>query len=371
MRQILDVQSACGHVGGHEQLQAVLTELLHRQVALGLREVAVERVGVVAVAYEKVGHLLRLEARAAEDDGVDFRIVVDEAFQGEILVFGMHQVVDVVDVLGPLVARAYDNFLVVVQIVFGDALDVFAHGGREEERIALFGHARQDGVDAVGEAHVEHFVGFVEHDVLHGVELGHAALHEVDEAPGGGHDDLGTLAQGAYLALDARAAVDGQYVQPVDVSRIVFQVAGDLQAELACGAQDDGLRAAVGGVDLLEHGQAIGGRLARARLGQGDDVVARAQEVGNHFFLHGHGVFVAHFADGAADFFRDAKFFKRFQISIRGIKGCDTLYIYACVRGSGRQRASASASGRGAGRKSCTSLPKAMSSRTTLDEMLE
>jgi len=38
----------------------MLAELLHRQVALLLREVAVQRLGVVAVAYQFVGHLLRL-----------------------------------------------------------------------------------------------------------------------------------------------------------------------------------------------------------------------------------------------------------------------------------------------------------------------
>ena len=37
VRQVLHVESAGGHVGSHEELRVVLAELLHRQVALGLR----------------------------------------------------------------------------------------------------------------------------------------------------------------------------------------------------------------------------------------------------------------------------------------------------------------------------------------------
>ena len=181
-----------------------------------------------------------------------------------------------------------------MQVGLGNALYLLAHGGREEQRVTLGGHAGKDFVDAIGEAHVEHFVGLVEHYILHAIELGHAALHQVDETTGCGYDDLHSFAQGAYLALDAGTAVDSQHMQAVDVARVLLQVAGNLQAELARGAQDNGLCGAVGWVYFLQHGQTEGRRLARSRLGQGDNVVAHTQEVGNHFFLHGHRVLVAH-----------------------------------------------------------------------------
>ena len=81
-----------------------MTELLHREVALGLREVAVEGFGVVAVADEEVGHFLCLHTGAAEDDAVDFRIIVDHAFKREVFVFGVYEIIDVVDVFGAFVA---------------------------------------------------------------------------------------------------------------------------------------------------------------------------------------------------------------------------------------------------------------------------
>ena len=60
----------------------MLTELLHRQVALLLAEVTMQRLSVIAVFDEFVSHFLGLHLRAAEDNGEDARVVVHQSFQG-------------------------------------------------------------------------------------------------------------------------------------------------------------------------------------------------------------------------------------------------------------------------------------------------
>ena len=80
------------------------------------------------------------------------------------------------------------------------------------------------------------------------------------------------LLQSAYLALDARAAVDGQDGESVDVLRVVGEVAGNLQAEFAGGRENQRLRLAQRAVDALYHGQAEGSRLTRTGLGQSHQV---------------------------------------------------------------------------------------------------
>ena len=109
MGKVVDVEAAGRYVGGNEQLQIVQAELLHHGVALLLREVAVQRVGIVAVLDEGVGYFLGFEAGAAEDDAVDVGVVVGDAFQCRIFVFGVYEVVDVLDVLGSFVFTADDN----------------------------------------------------------------------------------------------------------------------------------------------------------------------------------------------------------------------------------------------------------------------
>ena len=175
--EFIDIEPACRHVGGHEELRAVLAKLLHGQVALRLCQITVERFGAVAVTDEVVGHLLGFQTGAAEDDGVDARVVIDHAFEGGILVLRLHHVIDVVHVLRSFVAAAHHDFLVVVQITFGDALNLRPHGGGEEQCLSVVGDAGQDFVDAVGKAHIEHLVRLVEHDVTHGFKMCHAAIH--------------------------------------------------------------------------------------------------------------------------------------------------------------------------------------------------
>ena len=178
--QVVHVQSAGGDIGCHQQLQVADAELLHHGVALRLAQFAVQGVGVVALLHQFVGYLLRLLAGAAEDDGVYLRVVVHDALQGGVFVLGMHAVGYVVHVGGAFVLASDGDFLGIVQVVLRDAGYLGAHGGGEEQRVALLRHIGEDGVDAVGEAHVQHLVRFVHDDVLDGGERYGLAFHQVE-----------------------------------------------------------------------------------------------------------------------------------------------------------------------------------------------
>ena len=314
MGEVVDIEPPGGDVGGDEQLQVVQAELLHHRVALLLREVAVQGVGVVAVLDEGVGDFLGFEAGAAEDDAVDVGVVVGNAFQCEVFVFGVDEVIDVFDVFGAFVFAADDYFAGGVHVLLGDAGDVGGHGGREEQHLALFGYLGEYLVDAVGKSHVEHLVGFVHDDGAHLVEVHHAAVDEVDEATGGGDDDVHAFFQGAYLALDARTSVDGEHFQPLDVCRVVVEVTGDLQAELAGGAENEGLGREGREVGLLYDGQPEGGCLAGACLGEGYDVGFLVEQERYDLFLHGHGLFISELGNGFENFGANAQFFESLHV---------------------------------------------------------
>ena len=74
--------------------------------------------------------------------------------------------------------------------------------------------------------------------------------------------------QGAYLALDGRAAIDGQHAQAVNVFGIVVQVARYLEAKLARRAEDEGLGDLFFYVDFLYQRQSEGGSLPCSGLCQ-------------------------------------------------------------------------------------------------------
>src|SRR5674476_997610 len=67
-RNLLDIEPARGDVGRDEQVGGVRAELLHHTIALLLRQSAVQRLGAIAAAVERLGELVHFRPRAAEDD---------------------------------------------------------------------------------------------------------------------------------------------------------------------------------------------------------------------------------------------------------------------------------------------------------------
>ena len=189
-----------------------------------------QRFCAITVFDELVGYLLSFEARAAEDDAIDAGVVVDNTLEGCIFVLCLDEIVGVIHVFCTFVAATDYNLLVVFEITLGDALNLWPHGSREEEGLTLFWESSKNLVDAVGEAHVEHFVSFVEDDVAHAVKLCYLAVHQVDETAWSGYNNLATLLELTDLSFNTRTTINGYDVESVDVAAIVFQVIRNLQA---------------------------------------------------------------------------------------------------------------------------------------------
>ncbi len=153
-------------------------------------------------------------------------------------------------------------------------------------------------LDVVEEAHVEHLVRFVENHCMHVGKIHLLTFYEVDEAPRGGHDHLHTVAQGADLALDARSAVDRQYLYLRDIFGIVREVARYLQAEFPRGGYYQRLGHIAPGVYALQHGESERRGLACAGLRQANDVALFIEKVRNHHLLYWHGEFEPHLLYG-------------------------------------------------------------------------
>ena len=134
------------------------------------------------------------------------------------------------------------------------------------------------------EAHVEHLVGLVEHDVLHLRQVEVAVLQVVDDPAGRAHDDVEPVAQRALLRPIGRAAVEDRDAQPVG-PREHLKGLRHLPRELARGREHEdgglppallGSRAAV--LHPLHHRQRKRERLARAGLRASQHVGAAAQQ---------------------------------------------------------------------------------------------
>ena len=167
---------------------------MHHFVALALVQVGVHFGHLVTLLTQGAGQLLDLELGGGEDDAA-FRLLVAR----EYLLDGikLSRLVEVYDLLADVLGRLADGYLHAHRVVkdgLCQALDLVGHGGREHEHLALHWHVRQDFLDVVEEAHVEHLVGLVENHGMDVVEVYDLAVDEVDETAGGGDDDLHSAA---------------------------------------------------------------------------------------------------------------------------------------------------------------------------------
>ena len=190
MRQVVHVYSSGSHIGSHQQLRIVLTELLHGQVALLLGQLPVQRIGIIAIVDKVVGHLLRFQTGTAEHYTVDTGVVVHHPLQGQVLVLSLHHIRHMLHVLRPLVALSYHYLLVSTQVVLRYLADFLAHGGREHQFPHALGHMTQDVVQVLREAHRQHLVGLIQHHSDDPVQAHRPPAKQVQQAPRSSHHYL-------------------------------------------------------------------------------------------------------------------------------------------------------------------------------------
>ena len=225
---------------------------------------AVQRLGPVAAAVQRLGQLVDLVPGAAEDDRGGRRLQVEHPAEGGGLVPARHDVGGLPD----------QQHVGLAPTPCGRARPGpgRAGGGGPCRRSAAAWSPRtarsagSSGVsprivlDVLGEAHVEHLVGLVEHDHLEAAQVQRAPVDVVERAAGRRHHDVDAAPERAELPADRLAAVDREHprahVAPVAVHRL-----GDLHRELARGHQDQRERLRLSAV---RRGSA-GGRAARRR----------------------------------------------------------------------------------------------------------
>ncbi len=169
---------------------------------------------------------------------------------------------------GSLPAAGFSRAMVrragLAQVPLRDRGDSGRHGGREEHGLARGRGRLEDRLQVLGEAHVEHLVGLVQHHDADGVEAQGPSPHVIEGAPGRRHHDLGSSLQGPDLLIHGRSAVEGQDAQ-ADALGVLVDRLRDLHGQLARGHEDESAGAtpllAVFG-DPLEHGQGEGRGLA-------------------------------------------------------------------------------------------------------------
>ncbi len=253
-----------------------------------------DRSGREAALDELVRDLRGRALGAREDDRQAAPAGLQHAGQQLDLVQRVRAVDDLLDVLDRLavvVRRGGADVRRLRHVATGHRDDRARHGRREQHRVAARRRRREQRLDVGQEAEVEHLVRLVQHDRPDVREVEVALLEHVDHAARRADDDVDALLQRLDLRLVRAPAVD---LHDADGAARGGgrEVARDLHRQLARRDDDEGLRLArsgqpvvpvlAGGDDAVEQRDAEAQRLAGARLGLADDVVAGQRDGERH-----------------------------------------------------------------------------------------
>ena len=232
---VRDVDAAGRHVGGHEDGQFAVPEVLHDLVALFLGEVAVEAVHREAEAGQLVGQRGRIELGITEDHDPLVTLADDDLGQvGELVAAGGLQ--HVLGDLGLALLLGLDGDLLgVVLVQPADVHDLAADGGREHGQVFAGLHQLDDVADILIEAHVQHLVGFVQHDLGDVGEVDAVVFVMVHQAAGGGDHDLAPLCKASGLLFHVGATVNAGDCNARHKGREGGQLVGDLLGQAFMG----------------------------------------------------------------------------------------------------------------------------------------
>ena len=154
------------------------------------------------------------------------------------------------------------------------------------------GNAFENALDVIGEAHVEHLVGLIEHDHFDAVEVQRTATDVVDDAAGSADHDVHAAVECLQLTEDRLATVH-RHALRAEVLAVTEERFADLHGQFAGGDQDQRHSLAGGApVDELQGGQRERCGLTRAGGGLTEEVFAFHQ-IGDGLTLDGGGLFVA------------------------------------------------------------------------------
>ncbi len=227
MADAVDINSARRNVGRDQRADLALAEGGEHAFALVLRLVAVDRFRRNAGPNQPAHHLVGAVFRAREDEGAVDGLALQHIHQDGVFRRAIDPDDALIDAFDRRGGRRHGHLDRIAQHLIGELGNVARHGRGEQQRLALSGQFRDDLPDVVNEAHVEHAIGFVEHEKFDVAEAHRIAAHQIEQATRRGDEDIDAVEQRADLAAHRHAA-DGECSADAKMPAIGAEAVEDL-----------------------------------------------------------------------------------------------------------------------------------------------
>ncbi len=240
-----------------------------------------------AEVLQRLGHFIDIAAGIAEHHAGFGALLEQQSRQRGLLARQLHFVKGLLD--HRLFRHAAGgDFQRVAHGVATDFADGLGKSRREQQCLPFLRGLADDFPDRFFETHVEHAVGFVQHQRADAAQVQGLLAHQFLDAAGGADDHVRVVGQRSQLWCQRHAAGQHQHLEVGNAAGQLAQLLADLVGKFAGGAQHQRLGADQRRVEPVQQAQAEGGGLAAAgrRL---RDHVAPGEDRGQAFGLdRGH-----------------------------------------------------------------------------------
>ena len=258
-----------------------------------LGQVAVQCCRSEATRFKALGQLKTGSLGAHEDNHGFNRLDFEQAGHGvQFVVVG-----DFPDFLGNGLetaagATVQADFGRLFHVVARDIAHTRRHGCGEQCLLGGVWNRFKDRFQIVGEAHLEHLVGFVECQVAQLLQLQASAAQVIGQSARRGDNNMRAALKCLELGGESRAAIQGENGKAAHVLGVALERLCNLQSELAGWGQNQRLSGAQADINASEYGQREGCSLAGTGLCQTEQILA-GQKRRDGFSLDRGGSFVA------------------------------------------------------------------------------
>ena len=206
-RQFSNINAACSNVCRYQRGGAAFLEIIQRLFALGLRAVAVDGGGFDAVALQLAREFVAVFFHAQEYQHLRHVACAYQIGEQGAFVFCRNFIHLMRYQISGRVAPRDFNRQRITQHLVGETLDVVGKRRRKQQALTLRWNQRNDAFQVRQKAHVEHAVGFVQHQNLHLRQIDGFLLHVIKQPPRRGNEDFHARHQRGLLRFHIHAAI--------------------------------------------------------------------------------------------------------------------------------------------------------------------
>ena len=237
--QTVNINASGGNIGGHQNAGGLLLKIAQRVLPGILRLIAVygfcRNLALLQHTHYLIGPVFGTGKDQYRTDGLIFKHFLQEVD----LVGFVHKINKLIDGLGCGRCGRHLYLHRLMKNGVGQLHDIGRHGGREKERLAFCGQNSQEPFYIVNKAHVEHAVGLIQHKNLNFPNRYKFLIHQVEQATGGGNQNIHAVFEGVDLTVLVYTAKDDGAAQ-TGMSAIIFDALPNLNGELTSRCYDEG-----------------------------------------------------------------------------------------------------------------------------------